>query len=313
VNRRMVDWKKAAWFAVGAVLLGGLMALQQARAPVAAQEAAGGSQAAGGGLAGGAAAPERQPANPLSAKIPDTLEGLLEQALRSNPEVIVAEAKVREAQAELNQARLKVTLQVLSFQSQKNHQMMAVRAAEEHVARINELVKTGSTSQEDLHKALLEKIEAESALSQSEAQIRYLLGLGGDLRLETQKPDAAAAPAAPKPVRERPEVPTMFADFLRTQVDLQVAEPKPVQEVLETLRDMGGGKVNFAYDPDVGWSGLTVQLEAKDIRMESVLLMIHDLTQLVFVFRDYGILVTAQADRYPTSGTIPRDLPVPEE
>ena len=316
MNRRMVDSKKAVWFAVGTVLLGGLLAMQQAGIPAAAQEtgvAAPGGAAGAPGSVVGAPAAERRPANPLAAKIPETIEGLLEQALRSNPEVIVAEAKVREAQAELNQARLKVTLQVLSFQSQKNHQIMAVRAAEQHVARIEQMVNTGTVSQDELHKGLLEKIAAESALSQGEAQIRYLLGLGGDLRLEPARPDAAAGPAVPRPRKQRPPIPDKFKDFLQTKVSLQETEPIPLQGVLETLRKMGGDMVNFAYDREVDWDEVKIKLEAREIPMESMLLMIHDLSRMGFVFRDYGILVTNNGTMYPTCATIPAELPIDEE
>jgi hypothetical protein len=312
----MVDWKKAAWFSVGALLLSGLLALQQAGAPVAAQEAAsspGSDAAGGGGLGGGAPAAESRPSSPLSAKIPETIEGLLEQALRSNPEVIVAEAKVREAQAELNQARLKVTLQVLSFHSQKLHQQTAVDVAARYADVVKQRVGTGTLTQEEFHKALLAKVEAESALSQSEAQIRYLLGLGGDLRLEPPKPDAAAAPAVPKPRMQRPPIPERFKEFLQTQVDLQVGEPKPLREVLGMLRQMGGEKANFVLDREVDWDEVMVQLEAKEISMESALLMIHDLCRMDFVFRDYGILVTNLGSLYPTSPTIPADLPTDGE
>ena len=153
-----------------------------------------------------------------------------------------------------------------------------------------------------------------SALSQSEAQIRYLLGLGGDLRLEPPKPDAAAAPAVPKPAKQRPPIPDKFKKFLQMQVHLQFSEPRPLQDVLETLRKMGDDTINFAYDRGIDWDELNVKLDANGISTESFMLMIHDLCdEIVFVFRDYGILVTHSSNRHPECATIPVDLPTDGE
>ena len=58
---------------------------------------------------------------------------------------------------------------------------------------------------------------------------------------------------------------------------------------------------------------MKIQFEAKEISMESALLMIHDLCRMDFVFRDYGILVTNLGSMYPTSATIPAELPIDGE
>ena len=51
-------------------------------------------------------------------KLPKTLSGMIGLALRSNPDVLLAEAWLREAEAELNRARLKVTQEVVTTHPQ---------------------------------------------------------------------------------------------------------------------------------------------------------------------------------------------------
>src|SRR4029453_15236802 len=53
------------------------------------------------------------PAESASAGIPDRLEDMIALALGSNPEVLQAEAKLRLAQANLNQVRLRTTQDVI--------------------------------------------------------------------------------------------------------------------------------------------------------------------------------------------------------
>src|SRR6266478_4733040 len=62
-----------------------------------------------------------KPANPVAVGDKATLGGpvlteLLDRALKDNPDVRVAEAKLREAEAELNRARLLVMQKVVALQ-----------------------------------------------------------------------------------------------------------------------------------------------------------------------------------------------------
>src|SRR5205823_10488997 len=116
----------------GAILFGWLAATQscpaqeapaqsQEKKPAAATEKPGASGQAGPGgtmsqmrgMMGGRMG-MGQPAKPAQASEP-TLEEMLTNALKDNPDIRVAEAKVREAEAELNRTRLQVTQKVLAF------------------------------------------------------------------------------------------------------------------------------------------------------------------------------------------------------
>src|SRR5271166_4465956 len=70
------------------------------------------------------------PKKPAEEKKPSALEELIAQALRDNPDVRVAEAKVREAEAELNRARLQAIQKVVAHQHTIETLTTAVTSAE---------------------------------------------------------------------------------------------------------------------------------------------------------------------------------------
>src|SRR5262249_49519257 len=65
-----------------------------------------------------------------------TLEEMLNKALKDNPDIRVAEAKMREADAELNRTRLQVTQKVLIFHHSRESQKAMVKVAEDNLARV---------------------------------------------------------------------------------------------------------------------------------------------------------------------------------
>jgi len=142
----------------------------------------------------------------LEAKKPSALEELLAQALRDNPDVRVADAKVREAEAELNRARLLVIQKVVAHQhtvetlesgvkTAEARYMAAeavVRLGEAQSQRIAELIKKGAIAREevDAMQAKLEQAKADvetakaavqaakADLAKAKAELPYLLGKG---------------------------------------------------------------------------------------------------------------------------------------
>src|SRR6516164_866853 len=71
------------------------------------------------------------PAQPKAEKpVVPTLEEMLTRALKDNPDVRVAEAKVREAEAELNRTRLQVTQKVIAVHKALEAQKGLVDLAE---------------------------------------------------------------------------------------------------------------------------------------------------------------------------------------
>src|SRR6266550_8528267 len=80
-------------------------------------------------------------APPAAAKpaAPSTLEEMLAQALKNHADIRVAEAKVREADALLEQARLQVAQKVITHYHALQAQKTAVEKVEATLSRINRL------------------------------------------------------------------------------------------------------------------------------------------------------------------------------
>jgi hypothetical protein len=111
-------------------------------------------------------------------KKPPTLEDLLGQALKNNPDIRVAEAKVREAEAELNRMRLQVTQKMAIKHSEIEAGRAVVAEASAKFERANELRKRSVISLEEYRSVelTLQKVKAE--LARAEAELPYLLGSG---------------------------------------------------------------------------------------------------------------------------------------
>ncbi len=134
------------------------------------------------------------PAHPEKSAVP-SLQELLTQALKGNPDIRVAETKLREAEADLNRTRLQVTRKVVALhQALKNQQAQVEAAAAKYkyaeatLKRFTQLQKERATTQEvvtqevvdeqqanlDAAKAAL--MAAKATLAQTEAELPYLLG-----------------------------------------------------------------------------------------------------------------------------------------
>jgi hypothetical protein len=97
-------------------------------------------------------------------------------ALRHSPDVHVAEAKLREAEAELRRTRLALLQKVSEVHTTVDANRAAVAQAEAKLARANQLTKAGAMSSEDRHAAEAQLAAAKAMLAQSEATINALTG-----------------------------------------------------------------------------------------------------------------------------------------
>src|SRR5207302_8384663 len=75
-----------------------------------------------------------------------SLEVLLAQALKDNPDIRVAESKLSEAEAELNRVRLLVTQKVVAQQRAITDQRAALSAAEDQLGRMRQLQGSGAVT-----------------------------------------------------------------------------------------------------------------------------------------------------------------------
>ena len=105
-----------------------------------------------------------------------TLEEMLNKALKDNPDIRVAEAKVREADAELNRTRLQVTQKVLIFHRSRESQKAIVKVEEDNLARVQKLNASAAVSAEDVKEAQQRLSASKAKLAEIEAEMPYLLG-----------------------------------------------------------------------------------------------------------------------------------------
>jgi hypothetical protein len=105
-----------------------------------------------------------------------TLEEMLQKAMKDNPDIRVAEAKVREADAELNRTRLQVTQKVLAYHHSRESQKAIVKVAEDDLQRIQKLEASKAVSQEEVKQAQQRLSAAKAKLAEIEAEMPYLLG-----------------------------------------------------------------------------------------------------------------------------------------
>jgi hypothetical protein len=101
---------------------------------------------------------------------------MLNKALKDNPDIRVAEAKVREAEAELNRTRLQVTQKVLAFHHSRESQKALIKVAEEDLQKIQKLEASKAVSQEEVKQAQQRLSAAKAKLAEIEGEMPYLLG-----------------------------------------------------------------------------------------------------------------------------------------
>jgi hypothetical protein len=123
----------------------------------------------------GQPATEKQAAEKVSSG-KQSLDDLLAAALRHSPDVQVADAKVRAAQAELRRVRLTLLQKVIEANAALDANRTAVMHAEEMFRRVAMLVKTGNISAEEHQRAEAQLAAAKATLAQAETTLNALTG-----------------------------------------------------------------------------------------------------------------------------------------
>jgi hypothetical protein len=242
--------------------------------------------------------------------VPTNLDQMIATALRASPEVLLAEAKLRQAQAELNQARLKVTRELVSAFNEKKARQSGLLGAERNLAMTTKLHQQGSTGASDVEVARAKLGEAELGIAQADAEIRYLLGVGS-LFDPTQLRESAG-PAAPRqlPNPRAFRIPEALTEPLARQVTVKF-DKTTMEDVVNTLASQAN--VSMVIDQQVGFdltNPITLSLNAP-VAFSAVLRALADQNDLVFILRDYGILVTNEGRAVSLRGpTIPDATPM---
>ena len=237
---------------------------------------------------------------------------LLEEALKNNPDVRAADAKVREAEADLHRIRIRVLNRVVSLQAEIAAARAATDEAKTRYERAKRLYETKVVALEELSSAevTLQKFKAEQA--RLEAELPYLLGKlpAGAERLAAMaafSPDvkvrwgvapgggtfvdrgpAGMVGAAEKPAGDG------TAETIRRALDGPVridVKDSGLREVLDVLKGTAKG-VNFLLAPSAPVDQAATLKLQEPIPLGAALQLIEDQFGVVCIVRDYGIVFT---------------------
>jgi hypothetical protein len=256
------------------------------------------------------------------------LEDLLAQALKYNPDIRVAEARVQKAEAELNRTRLQVMQQVAAFDAARKVARGKVAQAEQEYERARRLTASAGISAADLRATEQALIVARGELETVEAQMPSLLGKSSQ-RAQGEKPDlfehslrmdgkllsgmqleqdtarALAALAAAQAARTQDLVPDQVRKALETPISLEVKD-MPLSDVLEAIAGKTHVMIRNPLLPR--WKEVNPKITLKlpeALPVRAVLQILEDempedpaLGPMRFVVRGYGLLVVA-GDRIP--------------
>ena len=114
------------------------------------------------------------------AEAAPTLEGMLERALSANPDLLVAKADVRYAEAELRKIRLAVSQAAVTAYHVRQAARQMVEVGEQHYTLANERYRAGQTDQTEVFEALRALEEGRGKLLAAVADLRLLGGAEGE-------------------------------------------------------------------------------------------------------------------------------------
>ncbi|HVX12960.1 MAG TPA: hypothetical protein VHC22_17385 [Pirellulales bacterium] len=232
-----------------------------------------------------------------ASAIPDNLVEVLALVLHNNPGVLVAEAKVRQSQAELNEVRQTAVHDVtLVFQ---------------RWSKLQKLVK--STKGQVPAEAAAER---DRELREDEAKLIYLLGIGGNLGtnvaqprlfLGRGEPSGVREPAVPQPSASgrgnkavagaKAALPDAMRRFLDVRLDMDFTEASITDVLAYVTATARADAAEFVlqapdeWDPAKEPSAPLVTLQLRQVTVGGALQALADRYDSAFVFRDYGVFV----------------------
>lgn len=250
---------------------------------------------------------DKTSAEALASRVARNLGKALERALQSNPDLRLADAKVRGAEAELSQIRLATARKVaVAFHARENNQQLLQMLEAQYAS--------GTVP-------LKELAEPRQAVAESEAELLYLLGAGTDAA-EDSPPAEQPAGDEPKPepaIGRRPELPKKLQEALAKTVTVAFnpipivgetggTRPMMLEDALKLLNSASDVRIVLSNSAAIYQVSLA---PVDDVPLLSVLEMLADQTGCAFIVRDYGLLAVQRDDarQYP-GAAIPRDLPL---
>jgi hypothetical protein len=286
-----------------------------------------------GGTSAWAQAPAKGPGKPDASapkdKAPGTvtpqspLDELLAKALRDNPDLVVAQVKVREAEANLNQARLQVMQKVVALHQQLKALRAAVDEANAKLIATQQLRDTRVVGAERVLQSQADLQKAKAELAKAEAEMVYLFGqqpkgakgiAASDMSYEPAEAlrylRALSRAHAARPLVITPTpVRGAMAEKIRKALDVQVKlsiENTTLKEMLELLEQKAEGVNLVLADANLSGRSVSVRLTSP-VPLGAVCQLLEDQYELRFIVRDYGI-VAADRQSVPPGAVLLHDF-----
>jgi hypothetical protein len=273
----------------------------------------------------GACLAQTPPGTPAPGKAPGktSLESLLEESLRYNADIRVAEARLLEAQAQLSKVRLEVTQKVVMAEAALRQAEQTLQTASKRYEQLKAQLEQGLNSEVNFAEAKQAVEQARAAREMAQAMLDTLtsrrekrpgmgamMGAGGIMGL----PKDPAANPDNKPKDKlgnlRFDFPSgnMMGGRLFHALQLEAAAPvtKPLELDLSTLKaeertlaklvdlvqDQPGYEGIFAprgKDDAAPWNTTIPAYKAMTLSLPGLLQLLEDDCKVFFVIRPYGL------------------------
>lgn len=249
---------------------------------------------------------QQDPASTGLSPVPSSLSEILTAAMKFNPEIVLAETRVRQAEAELNQVRMKVTQAVMEISTEIDQCQQRILLATERLERISTLKEQGAISDAELLNAQSQLLEARMSKDTVQARLRYLSGAGFQLDRQKRFVDVLVEqPDGPgsDEIVELNEVATSQPEIVSTQKklrEIQLAiqfERAKFSDVMDFFRQKTG--VNFVLSNDVAELSelsLSIRLNGK-VSALAALDAVSDVYGVVPEPRSYGYFISLRRTR----------------
>jgi hypothetical protein len=249
-----------------------------------------------GDRAAGQSGTAKKPSSSATAAAPATasLEEMLASALKYNPDIRVAEVRLRDDEADLNRTRLRVLQKIIALHHSLASLQAEVDGARARVKRLQDLVRRNAVQPSLLQEAEQDLARANSRLGEAQAEVPYLVGkpsaglaqevLRTDAQIIGPRRSAASTLRAATVARIHKALEaTIRADY----------DAVPLGDLLKDLQGKAGGVV---FQRNLALQDLypvKVSLRLGEVPLGAALLALQDaLPGLRVVVREYGILFT---------------------
>ena len=278
----------------------GVAAAAEGARPEAAGAAEGGRRRRGVARVAGGARPGARPATRARrrpSKLPTDLAEMLAVAIESNPEIEQAEAKLRQAQADLKQVRLSVTRQVVTSFHQLAKERELQKERERELESWKRRVEVGNAREVDGVAVRVKLTELKARSAQIEATLRYLMGRGGEEALRRPRSTASTSRRRRRPMgnpfqaSSAPAIQEATGRLLDASIEIVFTEEMTLEEAVPMLQKLSG--LSIWADPNVDLEGMELQPLRFNGTVRSLMLALSDNHDVCFVFRDYGVLLTS--------------------